>query len=201
MSDTVILHISDLHFSSNEKKKREKENIMNSLIDVLKQLETEWKPNVICVSGDIVDRYDVSAYPLARVWFEKLAQALNISKDSFIFTPGNHDCSRDIRKYPRLDSNDESLVNEVLNYEIPDYLSARFAAYESFCKDLQVAPYIWSGGDNYLVGYRVIKDVIYLGCNTEWFAYSDETKLRLGRKIIEELQRMCSKLGDFRKLQ
>ena len=47
MSDTVILHISDLHFSSNEKKKREKENIMNSLIDVLKQLETEWKPNVI----------------------------------------------------------------------------------------------------------------------------------------------------------
>lgn len=59
MSDTVILHISDLHFSSNEKKKREKENIMNSLIDVLKQLETEWKPNVICVSGDIVDRYDV----------------------------------------------------------------------------------------------------------------------------------------------
>lgn len=55
MSDTVILHISDLHFSSNEKKKREKENIMNSLIDVLKQLETEWKPNVICVSGDIVD--------------------------------------------------------------------------------------------------------------------------------------------------
>lgn len=200
MSDTVILHISDLHFSSNEKKKREKENIMNSLIDVLKQLETEWKPNVICVSGDIVDRYDVSAYPLARVWFEKLAQALNISKDSFIFTPGNHDCSRDIKKYPRLDSNDESLVNEVLNYEIPDYLSARFAAYESFCKDLQVAPYIWSGGDNYLVGYRVIKDVIYLGCNTEWFAYSDETKLRLGRKIIEELQRMCSKLGDFKKV-
>ena len=82
MSDTVILHISDLHFSSNEKKKREKENIMNSLIDVLKQLETEWKPNIICVSGDIVDRYDVSAYPLARVWFEKLAQALNISKDT-----------------------------------------------------------------------------------------------------------------------
>ena len=64
MSYTVILHISDLHFSSNEKKKREKENIMNSLIDVLKQLETEWKPNIICVSGDIVDRYDVSAYPL-----------------------------------------------------------------------------------------------------------------------------------------
>lgn len=55
MSDTVILHISDLHFSSNEKKKREKENIMNSLIDVLKQLETEWKPMEYVYCSDDYD--------------------------------------------------------------------------------------------------------------------------------------------------
>lgn len=200
MSNTIILHISDLHFSSNEEKKREKDKIMNSLIDVLQQMEEEWKPNVVCVSGDIVDRYDVSAYPLAREWFVKLAQILNISMDNFILTPGNHDCSRDIKKYPRLDSNDESLVNEFLNYDIPAYLSARFEAYESFCRDLKILPYIWRSGDNYLVGYRVINNVIYLGCNTEWFAYSDETKLRLGRKIVEELQQVSSELGDYKKV-
>lgn len=200
MSDTVILHISDLHFSSNSKIKREKEKIMNSLLDVLIQLEPEWKPNVICVSGDIVDRYDVSAYPLAKIWFEKLSQALDISMDSFILTPGNHDCSRDIKKYPRLDSNDESLVNEVLTYEIPAYVTARFEAYESFCRDLQVPTYTWRSGDNYLVGYRVINNVIYLGCNTEWFAYSDESKLRLGRKIVEELQQASGELGNFKKV-
>jgi len=66
MLDAVILHISDLHFSSNQKIKKEKEKIMSSLLDVLIQLEPEWKPNVICVSGDIVDRYDVSAYLLEK---------------------------------------------------------------------------------------------------------------------------------------
>jgi len=98
--------------------------------------------------------------------------------NSFILTPGNHDCSRDIKKYSRLVSNDESLVNEVLTYEIPAYVTVRFEAYESFCRDLQVPTYKWRSGDNYLVGYRVINNVIYLGCNTEWFAYSDESKLR-----------------------
>ena len=47
MSDTIILHMSDLHFSSNEEKKREKDVIMNSLVDALKDLEEEWKPNII----------------------------------------------------------------------------------------------------------------------------------------------------------
>ena len=200
MSDTIILHMSDLHFSSNEEKKREKDVIMNSLVDALKNLEEEWRPNIICVSGDIVDRYDVAAYPIAGEWFGKLAEILNISMDNFILTPGNHDCSRDIKKYPKLDSNDDRLVDEVLDCEIPDYLSGRFGAYEKFCEDLKIPPYTWQNGDNYLVGYRVINDVVYLGCNTEWFAYSDETKLRLGKKIVAELQRASDELGDFKKV-
>lgn len=200
MPDTIILHMSDLHFSSNEEKKREKDVIMNSLVDALKNLEEEWRPNIICVSGDIVDRYDVAAYPIAGEWFGKLAEILNISMNNFILTPGNHDCSRDIKKYPKLDSNDDRLIDEVLDCEIPAYLSGRFEAYEKFCEDLKIPPYTWKNGDNYLVGYRVINDVVYLGCNTEWFAYSDETKLRLGKKIVAELQRASNELGDFKKV-
>ena len=200
MPKTIILHISDLHFSSREDIRREKEKIMNSLVDSLTQLEKDWKPNVVCVSGDIVDKYDVLAYPLARAWFENLANTLEIPMDNFVFTPGNHDCSRDVKKYPILNSNDDDIVNSVLDIEIPAYLSGRFEEYENFCRALQVPPYMWSTGDNYLVGYRVINDVIYWGCNTEWFAYSDETELRLGRKVVEELQQSTSKLGNLRKV-
>ena len=148
MPDTIILHMSDLHFSSNEEKKREKDVIMNSLVDALKNLEEEWRPNIICVSGDIVDRYDVAAYPIAGEWFGKLAEILNISMNNFILTPGNHDCSRDIKKYPKLDSNDDRLIDEVLDCEIPAYLSGRFEAYEKFCEDLKIPPYTWKNGDN-----------------------------------------------------
>lgn len=200
MSKTIILHISDLHFSSKEDIRRDKERVMDSLVASLCQLEKEWKPNVVCVSGDIVDKYDESAYPLAKVWFENLASILEIPIENFIFTPGNHDCSRDIKKYPKLNSNDEDIVSNVLDIEIPVYLSGRFEAYENFCRELQVTPYTWKNGDNYLVGYRVINDVIYLGCNTEWFAYSDESELRLGKKIVEELKESSSSLGDLRKV-
>lgn len=142
----------------------------------------------------------MAAYPIAGEWFGKLAEILNISMNNFILTPGNHDCSRDIKKYPKLDSNDDRLIDEVLDCEIPAYLSGRFEAYEKFCEDLKIPPYTWKNGDNYLVGYRVINDVVYLGCNTEWFAYSDETKLRLGKKIVAELQRASNELGDFKKV-
>ena len=200
MPKTIILHISDLHFSSREDIRREKEEIMNSLVVSLTQLEKDWRPNVVCVSGDIVDKHDVPAYPLARAWFENLAHTMEIPMDNFVFTPGNHDCSRDTKKYPILNSNDDAIVNDVLDIEIPAYLSGRFEEYEIFCRDLQVPPYTWNAGDNYLVGYRVINDVIYLGCNTEWFAYSDETELRLGRKIVEELQQSTNKLGTLKKV-
>ena len=41
MSDTIILHMSDLHFSSNEEKKREKDVIMNFLVDALKDCKRQ----------------------------------------------------------------------------------------------------------------------------------------------------------------
>lgn len=81
MSDTVILHISDLHFSSNEKKKREKENIMNSLIDVLKQLETEWKPNVICVSDATLENMHALRIMCHLIMYGKGKQLYNDCTD------------------------------------------------------------------------------------------------------------------------
>ena len=39
MPKTIILHISDLHFSSREDIRREKEKIMNSLVASLTHLE------------------------------------------------------------------------------------------------------------------------------------------------------------------
>lgn len=57
MSDTptIILHLSDLHFNGNEDicDGIDRENIFDSLITKIQGLGDAWKPNVVCITGDI----------------------------------------------------------------------------------------------------------------------------------------------------
>jgi predicted phosphodiesterase len=200
MSDTIILHMSDLHFSSKEEDKNIKDSIMQSLLNELETVEASWKPILVCVSGDIVDRYDVEAYPIAKEWFEKVSTRLNVPIDHFLFTPGNHDCSRDIMKYPKLTNIDDEDAEKLLGNTIPTYLSERFEEYDKFCKSLQVVPYKWNGTSNYLVGHRVVDNIVFWGCNTEWFSYDDNSELRVGESIIDGLQQDCEEYIDLKKI-
>lgn len=103
-------------------------------------------------------------------------------------------------EYPAIDTSKEEMVDKVLGHAIPQYITGRFSAYEEFCKGLQVTPYAWANGDNYLVGYRVIDDIVFWGCNTEWVAYEDTSKLRLGKNIVEELQQSTAEWKDLKKI-
>lgn len=124
--NTVILHISDLHFSSQPEKQREKQYIIEDLIETLSKLDEQWKPQIVCIFGDIVDKCDVEAYPIVKEQLSHLASKLNIANDHFLFTPGNHDCSRDIMVCPNLENITDDQADKYLNLEIPSYLRNRF---------------------------------------------------------------------------
>lgn len=125
----LITHMSDLHFSSNPSKQIEKNSIIDELIQELKSLKSEWQPTIVCISGDIVDKYDINAYPIAAKQLRKIASALNIPTSHFLFTPGNHDCSRDEMQYPCLDNIDDARADSLLQSVIPDYIRGRFNFY------------------------------------------------------------------------
>lgn len=46
MSNTIILHISDLHFSSNPDEKKVKDHILDTLIKEIQSVENTWKPRL-----------------------------------------------------------------------------------------------------------------------------------------------------------
>lgn len=54
--NTVILHISDLHFSSQPEKQREKQYIIENLIETLSKLDYQWKPQIVCIHSIHLER-------------------------------------------------------------------------------------------------------------------------------------------------
>lgn len=187
-TNQVILHLSDLHFSSEPSRQEEKEYIMDSLIRQLASLEPQWKPTIVCISGDIVDKCDTKAYPIAEKQLMEISEVLKIPRENFLFTPGNHDCIR--TNNPIV--SDANKLGTVIDKELRE----RFKDYEEFCTKFGSA-YIWNHQKDALIGYRIVNDLLFWGCNTEWFACEDHSKLLLGKGVMNHFQRMIPNEKDY----
>jgi len=117
--EEIILHLSDLHFSSKyrDPTQASQKLLMENLISSIYAIESQWRPNIICVSGDIVDKSDVAGFDPALEWFQQLSKRLGISIDRFLLCPGNHDGVRDIQINPLIvpSSNENQAVLHATN--------------------------------------------------------------------------------------
>lgn len=78
--NVTIAHIADIHYSKNFKLKR---------LDILKEKIEEIHPNYICITGDLVDVYNIT-YDKSFIYFENFIKDLsNICK--VIISIGNHE--------------------------------------------------------------------------------------------------------------
>lgn len=101
-----IVHLSDIHLSkSNFEEFRN--TYCDALIRDLRSFNDSKKIDVIVITGDLVDKggqslyeidgfEDKTLYPNPYIIFEKIfitpiINALGLSKDNFLFVPGNHD--------------------------------------------------------------------------------------------------------------
>ena len=93
-----ILHISDLHLTSDPTGKFNQEQVMNALIeDVEKLSQTPDRPDFIVFSGDIVQGADSgNCYEEAYKFVSALAEAVGLDDDHVFICPGNHDANRDV---------------------------------------------------------------------------------------------------------
>lgn len=103
----ILLHISDLHFCDPVAKghywnteatelavaPHNRRGLLGSLLYDLRHEKV--KPDVVVVSGDLLDRTHASGVPLAIAFLRGLAEGLGLPPERIIIAPGNHDVLRE----------------------------------------------------------------------------------------------------------
>ncbi len=178
---TVILHISDLHFGwgGEEKERAERQLALGGLLNQLHALEKDWTPNIVCISGDIGWRGLRSDYEEAKQWIQKLLEALGLSPESLFLCPGNHDLDRNKAKLNARPPTPEEADQVLGGFPIPEHFRRPFQEFSDFCKEIGVPPFSLGEHEQYLVGQRSFQNIRVVSCNSAWFCKGDDDKGKL----------------------
>ncbi len=190
MSEINVLHLSDLHFgiesfsNANKELTEKRKRILNNLIKKLKDLDQEWNPEIIAISGDIGFSGEEEDYEVAWNWINSLLKDLNLNIDRLILCPGNHDryikdyikyLNRKPRKrqpqpiYPKIEDADKFLETRDIQE-----LAKRFYQFSGFCETHNIPPLIFNGKKSNLIGFREIQKLRFVVLNSSWFSLGGE---------------------------
>ena len=76
---TVILHVSDIHFSNDRTDENDsRELALDGLSRTILEQSSDWRPNIVCLTGDIARRGKSEDYNLAAAWLTKLLAQLSL---------------------------------------------------------------------------------------------------------------------------
>jgi hypothetical protein len=150
----VLLHLTDLHFgcdaSANEVASRAL--ALRGLLAIVRELEPDWSPTLISISGDLGWKGQHSDYVSAGEWLTELLTALKLSSDRVCLCPGNHDIDQSIsRKYARPKNGVEA--DRILAVPVTAIYKEAFGELTSFAKSFGIPPYrLSASGRNSEVG-------------------------------------------------
>ena len=191
LHQTVILHLSDLHFGweGSPKARDERAVVLNALLERLTNLDNEWKPNIICITGDLGWKGKEKDYTEAKRWVAQLLKNLNLNSKALFMCPGNHDLDRKTAQdfFRAANYND---ADKALAPPIKPHFQRIFRCFINFCKDLKIPPFSLKKEKNYLVGQRSIRDMHVVCYNSSWYSRDDydENKLWLGLPFVRAME-------------
>jgi len=190
--EVTILHISDLHFGwdGDVKTKDERQVALRSLLRTLTDLNEDWMPNCVCITGDIGWKGRTEDYALAAEWIRELLTTLSINAEALFLCPGNHDSDRSIAQQ-NVRPHDSAEADRVLGtMPIPKQYQEPFGDFASFCNSLACPPVLLGQVENHLTGRRRFKGVSFISLNTAWFCQGDDDtgKLWLGLPLLKHLE-------------
>ncbi len=137
MDQLQILHISDLHISTDDKFDRNV--VLNPMLERLGEDRREgFNPELVVVTGDIAYSGIKEEYELAKPFFDDLLKVLDLPDQRLLMVPGNHDVNREIYRPGDIPSYNEM---KDLNKELKDYLDDLLKGmdnYYSFIETQQV---------------------------------------------------------------
>lgn len=179
--NNVIFHLSDLHFTGNNSISAKR--CLEELISLIKNIEDDWKPNILCITGDISHKSSRSGYGKAQIWLEHLLLEIGIEKKNVIICPGNHDVDLKIANKLGYPGSTEKADNTFAECTVPKSYIDKFNNYLEFCEKLGIEKNDTGSGYSYLFGLRKIQNLIFVVCNSCWF-------YRLRNKIILSLLKL-----------
>lgn len=181
-----ILHLSDIHFGAEPTLTvtstaiAKRNNVIVPLINHLSEIETEWKPQIIVISGDIGWKGLDSDYEQAKEWIEKLLHTLRLDKSDLILCAGNHDLNRKKAKgLVRSSSSQEA--DDLLEIENLENFIRPFEGFNRFCETFGISP-LFIGPEvqnQFLYGCRELKGLRFIVLNSSWFCRDDNDKAKL----------------------
>jgi hypothetical protein len=180
MTPVTILHLTDLHFGCDSSKLdgAKRTLCLDSLVKTVAVLEREWRPKVLCVTGDIGWHGIKTDYDLAKAWLEQLLKDLKLKFRDTVVCAGNHDIDRAIARTIARPA-DAGDADTLLAPPLGTQYTSAFAAFTDFCKDNGVHPYTFQGNESYLLGETTLHGVRFVALNSAWFCKGNDDRNRL----------------------
>ncbi len=200
-----LLHLSDLHFGVEasldytDTAKAQRKNTLDALIKTLQELDTEWRPDVVVISGDIGWQGVQEDYQEAKAWLEeKLLKELGLTPKDLVVCAGNHDINRKLTFGMKPPSSSKE-ADVWLAIENLDNFLRPFKAFETFCVDLKIPELNIGKEPFYFIGHRNLKakGLRFVVLNSAWFARGGEDKDKLWIGLPQlKVMRAASQLAD-----
>jgi formylglycine-generating enzyme required for sulfatase activity len=192
-----LLHLSDLHFGYDKDAtaRAQRDEALDLLVKEVHRLPTDWKPQILVISGDLTWQGRASGYPELGGWLtNKLFPAAGLKAGDCVVCPGNHDIDREAAACLERRTQDATRADDLLR---PERLSRGFAlpfdAFVKFATDFGITAPILQGAPNYLAGVVELHGLRFLCANSAWFcrdSATDRGALWLGLPQLQSMQLM-----------
>ena len=187
-----IIHLSDMHISSNEdpNQTRLREELIKSVKSYGKGTDA------IVFTGDLVDRYDITAFKKGKDFLENLMKELELPMDKLVVVPGNHDMKRDATVERIL--GDCKFKNDKECEERWEYLKSRM---DEFCNFIQKLHGTGNQDNFYGYGIKTLeirgKRIVFNMLNSAW---ANQGKQDYGNLVIGrwQLEHNCKNINEIR---
>ena len=191
MPGEIVLHLTDLHFGWDKEtsKLAERKIVLDSLIDTVAALHRDWKPTIVCVTGDIAWHGSAKDYSEAEEWLRRLLDRIGLSFADVLACAGNHDSDRNqASSFSR--PRDHSEADQVLRVPIARHYLDCFSEFTNFCSRVGVRPYSFNKQKSYLLGQTDLRGIRFVALNSAWFCKGpdDKNNLWVGLPHLRQLE-------------
>ena len=181
-----ILHLSDLHFGTQQDANRWYGQLTDDLRGLLSQLESNQSPHLdaLIISGDIANKSLPEEYKAAERFINRLLPEFGLQRHQIVIVPGNHDLNWDSSKKAyeiiQRESYEGSLDDEdILNKDIivdgnfvlvpkQEEYEERFKHFSNFYENVIAKPYPRQYRQQYELRHFPDQNLLILGLNSAW---------------------------------